>query len=375
MLFRYSHKNSAILCKSIKPFSFSVIHRYSNNIPRIAAQAVNKVIIIYHFTASVSVWFITSFYHNANKKDSRLTALIILCICTYLYLECHCDLFHDHVIQHFPDSFSKSCFIKCFHLFRQCHARLVQTAAFGDLHMGRKILFLPHPCRKRNDRNNRGMLICLIVAYHQCRTDTALLASIFFSKIHIINISTLTHKNLLSEDKGFHLSVPQFILFIQFLQCCFSVFCYHRMAHMVSFHHDVPCHVLIQKIRDNASMSFIQSVHCMLEKIQFFLQELISVKKETVPLVILPFHCSLILDCYVCCFIGKSAGLHPFPFLVGVKHGIDHVLFAHSLKLTELELSHGQFLFHILIFLHHYFCRHPSYLQSLPLLLLSLHSV
>ena len=144
---------------------------------------------------------------------------------------------------------------------------------------------------------------------------------------------------------------------------------------MVSFHHDVPCHVLIQKIRDNASMSFIQSVHCMFEKFQFFLQEHISVKKETVPLVILPFHCSLILDCYVCRFIGKSARLHPFPFLVGVKHGIDHVLFAHSLKLTELELSHGQFLFHILIFLHHYFCRHPSYLQSLPLLLLSLHSV
>lgn len=38
------------------------------------------------------------YYHNVNKKDSRLTALIVLCICTYLYLKCHCNLLHDHVI-------------------------------------------------------------------------------------------------------------------------------------------------------------------------------------------------------------------------------------------------------------------------------------
>ena len=40
----------------------------------------------------------------------------------------------------------------------------------------------------------------------------------------------------------------------------------------------------------------------------------------------------------------------------GVKHGIDHVLFAHSLKLAELELGHGKLTLHVPVFIHHHFC-------------------
>ena len=62
--------------------------------------------------------------------------------------------------------------------------------------MGGEHPFLINLGGQRNDRDDRGMLICTVIAHDDRRTDTALLTGVYvLTEIYEINISTLTHPN------------------------------------------------------------------------------------------------------------------------------------------------------------------------------------